>query len=41
MATAQLVDEFLLDFEVVHLDEPEDLLRYVEAKYLPQARLAC
>ena len=38
-ATAQLVDEFLLDFEVVHVDDPEDLLRHVEAKCLPQARV--
>ena len=38
-ATAQLVEEFLPDFEVVHVDEPEDLLRYVEAKCLPQARV--
>ena len=38
-ATAQLVEEFLLDFEVVHLDQPEELLRYVEAKCLPQARV--
>ena len=37
-ATAQLVEEFLLDFEVVHVDEPEDLLRYVETKCLPQVR---
>ena len=38
-ATAQLVEEFLLDFEVVHVDEPEELMRYVEAKCLPQARV--
>ena len=31
-ATAQLVEEFLLDFDVVHVDEPEELLHYVEAK---------
>jgi hypothetical protein len=31
----QLVEEFLLDFDIFHLNEPADLLHHVEVKYIP------
>ncbi len=35
-ATSQLVEEFLLDFDIFHMDEPAELLHYVDAKCLPE-----
>jgi hypothetical protein len=34
-ATAQLVEEFLLDFDIFHLDEPAELMHYIDGKCLP------
>ena len=35
MITSQLVEEFLLDFDIFNVSEPGDLVHYVEAKYIP------
>ena len=35
MITSQLVEEFLLDFDIFNVSEPGDLVHYVETKYIP------
>ena len=31
----QLVDDFLLDFDIFHVEHVTELVHYIDAKYLP------
>lgn len=35
MIVSQLIDEFLLDFDVFHLNNPGELMHHVDTKYIP------
>ena len=35
LVVSQLMDEFLLDFDLFHVREPTELLRHIDIKFLP------
>ena len=35
MIVNQLVEEFLLDFDIFHLSEASDLMHHIDAKFVP------